>query len=130
MILYLHKCNIRCSVLPKVYQAEAFPGRANRWWVSSGSEFEPICGYSRAMRFGNRVSVSGTTATHDADRAIGVDDMRAQAVYILGNISASLSVLGVTVEDVTRTQVFMTNYSKWEDVSRVTWSIFRQLPAG
>ncbi|MGK0231642.1 MAG: enamine deaminase RidA (YjgF/YER057c/UK114 family), partial [Gammaproteobacteria bacterium] len=95
-----------------------------------GSEYEPICGYSRATRVGNRVLVSGTTATHGESRAIGADDYRAQATYILDKISASLASLGATLNDVVRTRIYLDDASQWEAVSRVHGRYFADcLPA-
>lgn len=118
------------EALPQVYTKESVPGRSNRWRLNTGSEFEPVCGYSRAVREGNRVWVSGTTATHARDRAIGADDVRAQAVYILDKIAASLSSLGASLQDVTRTRIYMADCSEWEAVSRVHGRYFADcLPA-
>ncbi len=105
--------------LPPVFTRQAVAGRSDRWRISSGSEYEPICGYSRAIRDGNRVLVSGTTATHQSDRVIGADDLRAQTTYIMDKISASLSSLGASLDDVIRTRIYLTDASDWETVSRV-----------
>lgn len=105
--------------LPPVFEKQAVPGRADRWRISSGSEYEPVCGYSRAVRDGNRVLVSGTTATHHSDRVIGADDLRAQTTYIMDKISASLSSLGASLNDVIRTRIYLSDASDWEVVSRV-----------
>lgn len=116
--------------LPSVFRKEAVPGCNNRWRISSGSEFEPICGYSRAVRHDKRVLVSGTTATHGIERVIGADNAQAQAVYILDKISASLNSLGASMNDVVRTRIYLSNISDWESVSRVHGRYFRQcLPA-
>ncbi|OED41609.1 aldo/keto reductase [Chromatiales bacterium (ex Bugula neritina AB1)] len=112
--------------LPKVYAKEPVPGRVNRWQVSSGSEYEPICGYSRAIRDGNRVMVSGTTATHGLDRPVGTNNPRAQTVYILDKIAASLGALGATMDDVVRTRIYLKDCSNWEAVSRVHGRYFTQ----
>lgn len=107
------------DALPDVFQAVAVPGRPDRWRISSGSEFEPICGYSRAVRDGNRVLVSGTTATHGQDRVIGADDLRAQTTYVMDKISASLQSLGASLDDVVRTRIYLSSADDWETVSRV-----------
>ena len=107
------------EALPKVYRKELVPGRSERWRITSGSEHEAVCGYSRATRDGNRVLVSGTTATHGADRCIGLSDVRAQTVYILDKISASLESLGASLEDVVRTRIYMADCSQWEAVAKV-----------
>ena len=118
------------DALPSVYQRVAVPGRKQRWYISSGSEYEPICGYSRGVRTGNRILISGTTATHGVDRVIGEDDLRAQMVYILDKISASIASLGGSLEDVVRTRIYLTDAAHWEVVSRVHGRYFSDiLPA-
>ncbi len=118
------------DALPKVYVKEPVPGRTNRWRITSGSEHEAACGYSRATRDGNRVLVSGTTATHGADRCIGLDDVGAQSVYILDKISASLESLGASLDDVVRTRIYMTDCSQWEAVAKVHGRYFgRTMPS-
>jgi aryl-alcohol dehydrogenase-like predicted oxidoreductase/enamine deaminase RidA (YjgF/YER057c/UK114 family) len=116
------------SSLPPVYAAEQT--RPGRWRVSSGSVWEPVCGFSRAVRVGNRVLVSGTTATHGADRAVAPGDARAQAVYILNKIAAALDAFGGNLEDVVRTRVWLADADDWEAVSRVHGHAFAAaLPA-
>ena len=105
--------------ITRVYVKEAVPGRNNRWRIHSASEYESICGYSRAIRDGNRVVISGTTATHAQDRAICPGDAGAQTVYILDKISASLNALGASLDDVIRTRIYLANVNHWESVSRV-----------
>ncbi|MFK7862111.1 MAG: aldo/keto reductase [Granulosicoccus sp.] len=118
------------DALPPVFEKVAVPGRAQRFRISSGSEFEPICGYSRAVRDGNRVIVSGTTATHGEDRIIGKDDLQAQTVYVLDKISASLVALGASMDDVLRTRIYLKDAADWEVVSRVHGRYFSNcLPA-
>jgi diketogulonate reductase-like aldo/keto reductase/enamine deaminase RidA (YjgF/YER057c/UK114 family) len=104
---------------PKVYQAEAVPGRDDQWRVSTGSVWEPIAGYSRAIRRGTLITVSGTTATHGKGEVIAPGDPAAQTVYILDKIKASLAAVGATLEDVVRTRIYLTDADEWEPVSRV-----------
>lgn len=116
--------------LPSVYERIPVAGRPGRWRISSGSEYEPICGYSRAVRIQDRVLVSGTTATHGSDRVIGKDDLQAQTVYILDKLSASLASLGASMNDVVRTRIYLQDASQWEIVSRVHGRYFSEcLPA-
>jgi len=118
------------DALPPVFERITIPGRHEQWRISSGSEYEPICGYSRAVRKGNRIMVSGTTATHGTDRIIGVGDLQAQTVYILDKLSASLSALGGSMSDVIRTRIYLKDASQWEVVSRVHGRYFADcLPA-
>jgi aryl-alcohol dehydrogenase-like predicted oxidoreductase/enamine deaminase RidA (YjgF/YER057c/UK114 family) len=104
------------SALPPVYEPEEV--RPGRWRVSSGSVWEPVAGFSRAVRVGDRVLVSGTTATHGADRPICAGDARGQAVYILDKIAAALTAFGATLDDVARTRVYLADADDWEAVSR------------
>jgi aryl-alcohol dehydrogenase-like predicted oxidoreductase/enamine deaminase RidA (YjgF/YER057c/UK114 family) len=118
------------DAIPSIYTAEAVPGRAGRLRVSSGSIWEPIAGYSRAIRVGNRILVSGTTATHGTDRCIAPGDAGAQATYILDKIAASISALGGRMEDVIRTRIYLRDASHWEPVSRAHGRAFSStLPA-
>ncbi|TRL42675.1 aldo/keto reductase [Rhizobium straminoryzae] len=112
------------DAIPSVYQAEPVPGRPGRLRVSSGSIWEPIAGYSRAVRIGNRVLVSGTTATHGTDRCVAPGDAGAQATYILDKIAASLNPLGAKMEDVVRTRIYLKDAEKWEPVSRAHGRVF------
>jgi aryl-alcohol dehydrogenase-like predicted oxidoreductase/enamine deaminase RidA (YjgF/YER057c/UK114 family) len=109
---------------PSPYTAEAAPGRPDRLRVSSGSVWEPIAGYSRAVRVKDRIFVSGTTATHGANRCVAPGDAGAQTTYILDKIAASLAALGGTMDDVVRTRVYLRDAAKWEPVSRAHGRVF------
>jgi aryl-alcohol dehydrogenase-like predicted oxidoreductase/enamine deaminase RidA (YjgF/YER057c/UK114 family) len=112
------------DAIPSVYVAEPVPGRPSRRRVSSGSVWEPLAGYSRAVRTGNRILVSGTTATHGSDRIVAPDDAGAQATYCLDKIAASIRALGGTMEDVVRTRVYLADVDDWEPVSRAHGRFF------
>ena len=113
--------------LPQVWPARAVPGRAKRWRVDSGSVWEPLAGYARAVREGDRILVSGTTATHGSQQVIAPDDAGAQATYVLDKISASLRALGGTLEDVVRTRVYLADVNDWEAVSRAHGRFFGEV---
>jgi len=118
------------DAIPSVYTAEPVPGRPGRSRVSSGSIWEPIAGYSRAVRIGDRILVSGTTATHGTDRCVAPGDAGAQATYILDKIAASISALGGSMNDVVRTRIYLRAADKWEPVSRAHGRAFADvLPA-
>jgi aryl-alcohol dehydrogenase-like predicted oxidoreductase/enamine deaminase RidA (YjgF/YER057c/UK114 family) len=118
------------DAIPSIYTAEPVPGRPGRSRVSSGSIWEPIAGYSRAVRVGDRIMVSGTTATHAADRCVAPGDPGAQATYILDKIAASISALGGSMDDVVRTRIYLRDASQWEPVSRAHGRVFSSvLPA-
>ena len=118
------------SAIPSVYKAEPMPNRPDRSRASSGSIWEPIAGYSRAVRVKDRISVSGTTATHGADRCVAPGDAGAQTTYILDKIAASISALGGKMEDVIRTRIYVRNAADWEPVARAHGRVFGDtLPA-
>lgn len=94
--------------------------------VSSGTPWEEIAGYSRAVRDGSRVLVSGTTATH-GDRLIGGDDPAAQALFVIDKIEGSLQSLGASLADVVRTRVFVSRAEHWEPVARVHGERFAEV---
>lgn len=113
--------------IPPLWPKEAVPGHADRWRVDSGSRWEPLAGYSRAVQHGNRILVSGTTATHGSGHLIGHGDAAVQTTYILDKIAASLRTLGATLEDVVRTRVYLTDLADWEAVSRVHGQYFGEI---
>jgi len=104
---------------PKVFEAAEIPSRPGRLRIDTGSEFEPIAGYSRAVRIGERILVSGTTATHGEGEVVCKGDVRGQTVYILDKIAASIEALGGTLDDVVRTRVYLKSADQWEPASRV-----------
>lgn len=98
--------------------------------VSSGSQWEPIAGYSRAVRVRDTIHVSGTTATHGNDRCVAPGNAGAQATYILDKIAASITAAGGRIEDVVRTRVFLRREEDCEAVSRAHGRVFgRIMPA-
>ena len=101
--------------LPAVYSATAVAGRLR---VDTGSVWEPIAGYSRAVRIGDRILVSGTTATHASGEVVCPGDPYGQTVYVLDKIAASLAALGGSLEDVVRTRVYVRDAAQWEPVAR------------
>lgn len=93
---------------------------------SSGTKWEPIVGYSRAIRVGDMVYVSGTTATNQAGEVVGINDPRAQTIQVLINIKHALESVGATLEDVVRTRIYVTDITRWEEIGRVHGEFFRR----
>lgn len=95
--------------------------------VSSGAVWEPIVGYSRAVRVGRWVSVAGTTAAAEGGGAVGGQDIGAQAREALRRIGAALAEVGARFEDVVRTRILVTDISRWEEVGRAHGEVFASI---
>ena len=95
--------------------------------ISSGTKWEDVVGYSRAVRIGNIVEVAGTTAVDESGQVVGLRDAGEQTRFILSKIEKALTAAGATLNDVVRTRMFVTNIDDWEKIGEAHGLYFKEI---
>ncbi len=100
---------------------------SNRIHISSGTKWEGYIGYSRALRVGNRVEISGTVAVNEKGHIVGKNDPYEQTRYVLKKIKKALEEAGSKIEDVVRTRIYLSDIKNWEPIGRAHGEVFKDI---